>query len=193
MCLLPRTKKRKALSIFSCFGQKPPKQFYEFFLSFFPLRKKKEKRLLREKKRSDTERRTRQSNATRVRQTKRISSACFCINVTDIDSIGITLYVRLHLITATLYGISLSKLSLSLSLARERATSASTNKDYFAREMYKTLFPLMNASPYLFLSCPLTYSCFIVLNERGRDGEFRYFRSLFKGGKQTQQFCERFY
>lgn len=160
-------------------------------MSFFPLRKKKEKRLLREKKRSDTERRTRQSNATRVRQTKRISSACFCINVTDIDSIGITLYVRLHLITATLYGISLSKLSLSR--ARERATSASTNKDYFAREMYKTLFPLMNASPYLFLSCPLTYSCFIVLNERGRDGEFRYFRSLFKGGKQTQQFCERFY
>ena len=159
----------------------------------FLLRKKKEKRLLREKKRSDTERRTRQSNATRVRQTKRISSACFCINVTDIDSIGITLYVRLHLITATLYGIFSLNSLLSLSRARERATSASTNKDYFAREMYKTLFPLMNASPYLFLSCPLTYSCFIVLNERGRDGEFRYFRSLFKGGKQTQQFCERFY
>ena len=26
-------------------------------------------------------------------------------------------------------------------------------------EMYSTLFPRMNASPYLFLSCPLTYSC----------------------------------
>ena len=131
VCLLPRTK-RKALSIFSCFGQKPPKQFYEFFLSFFPLRKKKEKRLLREKKRSDTERRTRQSNATRVRQTKRISSACFCINVTDIDSIGITLYVRLHLITATLYGISLSKLSLSLS--RARASDECVNKQRLLRE-----------------------------------------------------------
>ena len=99
-------------------------------MSFFPLRNKKEKRLLREKKRSDTERRTRQSNATRVRQAKRISSACFCINVTDIDSIGITLYVRLHLITATLYGISLSKLSLS----RARASDECVNKQRLLRE-----------------------------------------------------------
>ena len=128
VCLLPRTKKRKALSIFSCFGQKPPKQFYEFFLSSFPLRKKKEKRLLREKKRSDTERRTRQSNATRVRQTKRISSACFCINVTDIDSIGITLYVRLHLITATLYG------TFSLNTLLSRAREECVNKQRLLRE-----------------------------------------------------------
>ena len=29
----------------------------------------------------------------------------------------------------------------------------------FAVLMYSTLFPRMNASPYLFFSCPLTYSC----------------------------------
>jgi|MDSY01.2.fsa_nt_gb hypothetical protein len=28
----------------------------------------------------------------------------------------------------------------------------------FTVEMYKTLFPRINASPYLFLSCPFTYS-----------------------------------
>ena len=161
-------------------------------MSFFPLRKKKEKRLLREKKRSDTERRTRQSNATRVRQTKRISSACFCINVTDIDSIGITLYVRLHLITATLYGISLSKLSLSR--ARERASDECVNKQRLLREgdVQNVVSSDERIAVFVF-KLSVDVFLFIVLNERGRDGEFRYFRSLFKGGKQTQQFCERFY
>ena len=161
-------------------------------MSFFPLRKKKEKRLLREKKRSDTERRTRQSNATRVRQTKRISSACFCINVTDIDSIGITLYVRLHLITATLYGISLSKLSLSLS--RARASDECVNKQRLLREgdVQNVVSSDERIAVFVF-KLSVDVFLFIVLNERGRDGEFRYFRSLFKGGKQTQQFCERFY
>ena len=158
----------------------------------FLLRKKKEKRLLREKKRSDTERRTRQSNATRVRQTKRISSACFCINVTDIDSIGITLYVRLHLITATLYGIYLSKLSLSLS--RARASDECVNKQRLLREgdVQNVVSSDERIAVFVF-KLSVDVFLFIVLNERGRDGEFRYFRSLFKGGKQTQQFCERFY
>ena len=147
---------------------------------------------MREKKRSDTERRTRQSNATRVRQTKRISSACFCINVTDIDSIGITLYVRLHLITATLYGIYLSKLSLSLS--RARASDECVNKQRLLREgdVQNVVSSDERIAVFVF-KLSVDVFLFIVLNERGRDGEFRYFRSLFKGGKQTQQFCERFY
>jgi hypothetical protein len=33
--------------------------------------------------------------------------------------------------------------------------------------MYSTLLPRMNASPYLFFSCPFTYSCACINRERG--------------------------
>lgn len=41
--------------------------------------------------------------------------------------------------------------------------------------MYKTLFPLMNASPYLFLSCPLTYSCLSFWTREGEMVNFGTF------------------